>query len=245
MSTYAPYTHVDETGGVLSTLIDKISPHLNLNRKQAFGIMIFGALVDYEIFNYSTTEFALSDLLGPLQFSGFRWSTILALAFCGMDFAGIARIFTQEDEERKGTTTWYLLGAWLIAGSMNAVLSWWAISLALLGHQGLGNEVIGREGLLTVVPIFVAILVWLIRILIIGNFTITSGHFFTLAFMRKPSIAHLTQRVPHTAAPPKRQPQNGNQNRPVRPAPKPMSASQQRVPDMAQRTLAARPPRRR
>jgi hypothetical protein len=245
MSTYAPYTQMDETGGMLSTLIEKISPHLRLNRKQSFGIMIFGALVAFEIFNYSTTEFALTDLLGPLSFAGLRWSTILALAFCGMDFAGIARIFTQEDEERKGTTTWYLLGAWLIAGSMNALLSWWAVSLALLEHQGLGNEVIGREGLLTVVPIFVAMLVWLIRILIIGNFTITSEHIFTFAFMRKPSIARQTQRMPHAVAPPQRSPQNGKQNRPVRPAPKPISASQQRVPDMAQRTLAARPPRRR
>ena len=245
MSTYAPYTHVDETDGVLRALIDKISPHLRLNRKLSFGIMIFGALVAFEIFNYSTTEFALSDLLGPLSFAGLRWSTILALAFCGMDFAGIARIFTQGDEERKGTTTWYLLSAWLIAGSMNAILSWWAVSLALLGHQGLGNEVIGREGLLTVVPIFVAILVWLIRILIIGNFTITSGHIFTFAFMRNPLNTRQTQHVPHSVAPPKRQPQNGNQNRPVRPAPKPISASQHRVPDMAQRTLSARPPRRR
>jgi hypothetical protein len=245
MSTYAPYTHVDETGGVLSTLIDKISPHLRLNRKQIFGIMIFGALIAFEIFNYSTTEFALADLLGPLSFSELHWSTILALAFCGMDFAGIAHIFTQEDDERKGTTTWYLLGAWLIAGSMNAVLSWWAVSLALLEHQGLGNEVIGREGLLTVVPIFVAILVWLIRILIIGNFTITSGDIFTFAFLRKPAAAHRPQRASQAAAPPQRKPQNRQQNRAVRPAPKPIAASQQRVPNMGQRPMAARPPRRR
>jgi hypothetical protein len=190
-------------------------------------MMIFGALVAFEIFNYSTTEFALSDLLGTLRFAGMRWSTILALAFCGMDFAGIARIFTQEDEERKTTPTWYLLGAWLIAGSMNATLSWWAVSLALIGHQGLGNEVIGRDALLTVVPIFVAVLVWLIRILIIGNFTVTNGNIFTFA------------------APPRRETQNGRQNRPVHPAPKPMSAAQNRIPDMAQRSYATQPPRRR
>ncbi len=245
MSTYAQYSHVDETDSAFGALINKISPHLRFNRKQSFGIMIFGALVAFEIFNYSTTEFALSDLLGPLSFAGLRWSTILALAFCGMDFAGIARIFTQEDEELKATTTWYLLGAWLIAGSMNATLSWWAVSLALLGHQGLGNEVIGRDALLTVVPIFVAILVWLIRILIIGNFTVTNGHLFTFSFVRKPQSERKVRRVPQAAAASRRESQNGSQNRPVRPAPKPMSAAQSRIPDMVQRSYSAQPPRRR
>lgn len=245
MSTYTEYRQVNETDSTLHAFINKIAPHLRLNRKQSFGIMIFGALVAFEIFNYSTTEFALSDLLGSFRFAGLRWSTILALAFCGMDFAGIARLFTQEDGERKAPTTWYLLGAWLIAGSMNATLSWWAVSLALIGHQGLGNEVIGRDALLTVVPIFVAILVWLIRILIIGNFTVTSGNILSFAFTRRPSTTRQTQCLPQAIAPPQRESQNGSRNRPIHPAPKPISSSPHRVPEMAQRTLIARPPRRR
>lgn len=245
MSTYAKYTQVHETDSALHALVQKITPHLRLNRKQSFGIMIFGALIAFEIFNYSTTEFALSDLLGSLQFAGLRWSTILALAFCGMDFAGIARLFTQEDGERKATTTWYLLGAWLIAGSMNATLSWWAVSLALIGHQGLGNEVIGRDALLTVVPIFVAILVWVIRILIIGNFTVTSGNILSFAFTRGPSTTRQTQRLAMSGAPTSREPQNGSRNRPIHPASKPISNTQHRVPEMTQRPIAARPPRRR
>ncbi len=244
MSTYTKYTHVDNADRAFSELVKKISPYLRLNRRQSFGIMIFGALVAFEIFNYSTTEFALSDLLGSLRFAGLRWSTILALAFCGMDFAGIARLFAQEDVERESTSTWYLLGAWLIAGSMNAILSWWAVSLALIGHQGLGNEVIGRDALLTVVPIFVAILVWLIRILIIGNFTVTGGNIFTFAFSRKTANQNQTRRAPKFAAPPRRESQNGNQNRPVRPAPKPTPVPQRSVPNMAQRPMSARPPRR-
>jgi len=65
----------------------------NLRRGLAFGVIIVSALLAFEIFNYSTTDFALADLLGDLEFIGFRWSTILALAFCGIDFAGIARLF--------------------------------------------------------------------------------------------------------------------------------------------------------
>ncbi|MEJ2550027.1 MAG: hypothetical protein P8Z34_05030 [Anaerolineales bacterium] len=245
MSTYAKYTHVEDADSAFGAFVQKISPYLHLSRKQSFGIMIFGALVAFEVFNYSTTEFALSDLLGPLRFAGLRWSTILALAFCGMDFAGIARLFTQEDAERESTSTWYLLGAWLIAGSMNAILSWWAVSLALIGHQGLGNEVIGRDALLTVVPIFVAILVWLIRILIIGNFTVTGGNIFTFALTRKAPKETQSLCAPQFAAPPRRETQNSIPNRPVRPAPKPTPVPQRSVPNMAQRPMAARPARRR
>jgi hypothetical protein len=149
-----------------------------IRQRTIIGGIIIGALLAFELFNYSTTEFALTDLLGDLQFVGVRWATILALAFCSMDFAGIARLFTQDRALEQPTETWYLLGAWFLAATMNAMLSWWAVSLALLGHQGLGNEVIGRDALLTGVPIFVALLVWLIRVLIIGTFTLTGERLF-------------------------------------------------------------------
>ncbi len=58
---------------------------------------------------------------------------------------------------------------------MNAILTWWSVSLALLNHPALGNEVIARESLLSGAPIFVAALVWLLRVLLIGTFTL-AGH---------------------------------------------------------------------
>ncbi|HEX2981861.1 MAG TPA: hypothetical protein VHO48_16495, partial [Anaerolineaceae bacterium] len=96
-----------------------------LQRGMAFGVIIIAALIAFEIFNYSTTEYALSDLLGDLRFAGVRWATILALAFCGIDFAGIARLFTPEEGAEEPTEVWYLFGAWLLAATMNAMLTWW------------------------------------------------------------------------------------------------------------------------
>jgi hypothetical protein len=61
-----------------------------------FGAIILCALLAFEIFNYSSTSFALRDVLGDLSFGPIPWATMLALAFCGIDFAGIARIFTPE-----------------------------------------------------------------------------------------------------------------------------------------------------
>jgi hypothetical protein len=147
----------------------------------AFGIIIITALVAFEIFNYSTTDFALHDLLGDLNFAGLRWSTILAIAFCGIDFAGIARIFTPEEGAQEPSEVWYLFGAWLLAATMNAMLTWWGVSIAILGHETLGNAVVDRQTLLKMVPIFVATLVWLSRVLLIGSFSIAGDRLFSQA----------------------------------------------------------------
>ena len=153
----------------------------NIRRGLAFGVIIISALLAFEIFNYSTTEFALSDLLGDLEFAGIAWATILALAFCGIDFAGIARLFTPEDGANEPNEVWYLFGAWLLAATMNAMLTWWGVSIALLNHDSLGNAVADRETLLKIVPLFVAILVWLIRVLIIGTFSVAGDRLFSQA----------------------------------------------------------------
>jgi len=157
---------------------------VHLQRGLAFGIIIIGALIAFEMFNYSTTEYALSDLLGDLAFFGISWATILALAFCGIDFAGIARLFTPQEGGNEVHEVWYLFGAWLLAATMNAMLTWWGVSLAILNHQTLGNEVIARPMLLRVVPIFVAVMVWLIRVLIIGTFSVAGDRLFSLGDMR-------------------------------------------------------------
>jgi hypothetical protein len=169
-----------------------------------FGLIFLGAMLAFESFNYGTTEFALGDLLGELSFAGLRWSTILAMAFCGMDFAGIARIFTPEREEGQPAEVWYLLGAWFLAATMNAILTWWAVSLALISHQGLGNEVLGREALVSIVPVFVAVLVWLIRILMIGTITMTGERIFSQRDRLSRAQVEQAEPVPATEAQSKR-----------------------------------------
>ena len=156
------------------------APRLRLQRGLAFGVIIVAALIAFEIFNYSSTVYALSDLLGELKFLGISWATILAIAFCAIDFAGIARLFTPEASESENREVWYLFGAWLLAATMNAMLTWWGVSIAILNHQPLGNAVVEHATLLRVVPIFVAILVWLIRVLIIGTFSSAGKRLFSM-----------------------------------------------------------------
>jgi len=171
-----------DRSGTKSLRLNGITHKLGHSRGWLFGMLIIGALFAFELFNYSTTDYALNDLLGGLRFAGIRWATILAIAFCGIDFAGIARLFTP-DGGRNDTTreVWYLLGAWLLAASMNAMLTWWGVALAIVNHQSLGGTVIDRETLVKVVPVFVAIMVWLIRVLIIGTFSVAGDRLFSQA----------------------------------------------------------------
>jgi hypothetical protein len=159
--------------------ISQITKKFSYSRGKLFGFLIVGALLAFELFNYSTTDFALNDLLGDLRFLGVRWATILAIAFCGIDFAGIARLFTPEQGENGSKEVWYLFSAWLLAASMNAMLTWWGVAVALVNHESLGSSVIARDTLLEVVPIFVAIMVWLIRVLIIGTFSMAGNRLFS------------------------------------------------------------------
>lgn len=147
---------------------------LGNQRAMFIGATLFVALLAFELFNFDTTQFALTDLLGDVRFVGIRWATILAIAFCAIDFAGLFRLFTPAHGGEDNREVWYLMGAWLIGASMNAVMTWWAVSLTLLDHE-LGNEVLSRDQLLRYVPIFVAVLVWLTRILFIGAFSMTGG----------------------------------------------------------------------
>jgi hypothetical protein len=157
---------------------------LTLRRGMAWGAIIIGALFAFEIFNYSTTQFALSDVLGNLKFAGIPWATILALAFCGIDFAGIARLFTPEQGRDEPAEAWYLFGAWLLAAAMNATLTWWGVAVAIASHTNLSSEVISSATLIKVVPVFVAIMVLLIRVLIIGTFSVKGEKLFSQAETR-------------------------------------------------------------
>jgi hypothetical protein len=189
-----------QTQQPLSYSLSSMLANLRLpDRKAAFLGLIIGATVLFEAFNYSTTEHALGDLMGGLQFLGITWSTILALAFCVIDFAGIARLFSAEDRPAENRLDGiYLLAAWLLAGVINATTTWWAMTVALLGQTSLGNELVSREDFILYVPILVAGAVWLIRILLIGSLTMAAAKRTT----RLPQPRPQKTTLPPAAVPP-------------------------------------------
>lgn len=211
------------------------SPFKNgLPRGTLFGGILLGALLAFEVFNYSTTNFALTDLLGQdLKFAGLRWATILSVAFCGIDFAGIARLFTPERGRDEPAEVWYLFGAWLLAAAMNASLTWWGISIAVMDHTAQGSLLVSRATLTNAVPVFVAVMVWLIRVLIIGTFSLAGENIFSVD-VRRPARSYSQPRRAPAARPSVASPRS-------RPRPAPvMSASQRGEPTYHPLGMSAR-----
>ena len=199
-----------------------------LKRGLIFGGIILSALLAFEVFNFSSTSFALSDVLGDLSFGPFKWATILAFAFCGIDFAGIARIFTPEQGRNEPAEVWYLFGAWFLAAAFNASLTWWGVSVAIMKHTAEGGALLGQNTMIKVVPIFVAVMVLAIRVLLINTFSVAGDRIFSMAednqtqYQRKstyrPSNNNNTYRAPSQSYPrpvPKPTPAAASSNRPL------------------------------
>ncbi len=159
---------------IKSKLFDNFQGWISSNRFPITTIILLVGLISFEMFNYSTTDFALTDLLGDLKFIGIQWSTILAIAFCGIDFAGIARLFMPEEQASEPQELWFLFAAWLLAATMNAILTWWGVSMSLINHTIESSAIIEAAKIQQVVPIFVAIMVWLTRILLIGSLSFST-----------------------------------------------------------------------
>jgi len=219
-------------GDGLSSLFHDLTRGRRLNRGAAWGMMIIGALLAFEVFNFSTTQFALADVLGDLKFAGLRWATILAIAFCGIDFAGIARIFTPEQGADEPKEVYYLFGAWFLAAAFNASLTWWGVSVAIVNHSSMsGGAVISDASLSKIVPIFVAAMVLLIRVLIIGSFSLAGDRLFTTEHQRSYNHSRPSEGQPYrpvsqqpvirSAASLNRPAQNSNSSNTFRPAQKP------------------------
>lgn len=207
MSTYAPPSNA-LSGSAWSDAARRLASRVALPRATTFGLIMLGALVAFEFFNYGTTEFALRDLMGNLTFGPVAWSVVLAVAFCAMDFAGIARLLSPEKDPRNPSESWYLLGAWVVAAAMNVMLTWWAVSLAVVSYSGLGNEIVNRQELIRSVPIFVALLVLLVRILVIGTFALSGARMFgrfhrrtQLLLRPQPGRTHRPGTAPSSTAP--------------------------------------------
>jgi hypothetical protein len=189
-----------------------------------FGVIILCALLAFEVFNYSSTSFALRDILGDLTFGGIRWATLLAFAFCAIDFAGIARIFTPEQGRDEPAEVWYLFGAWFLAAAFNAMLTWWGVSVAVLSHNTQGGAILGQPAMVKLIPIFVAAMVLTIRVLLINTFSIAGERIFSLAENRASRYQNQPVYRPHTES--LRTP--GEAPAFPRPAPKPTPAAASR-----------------
>lgn len=141
------------------------------HKASAMVVILLMGLIAFEVFNFDTTRFALNDLMAGRRVWGVEWGSVLALAFCSLDFAGLVRILTPaanwSEEPRE---VWFLTGAWLLGAAMNAVATWYAMSLLITPRSGqMGAGWLSGAAVMGAAPLFIAAMVWLTRVLLIGS----------------------------------------------------------------------------
>lgn len=152
------------------------------------GIIVFG-LGAFDIFNFATTQDALRSFLGDAKLLIVPIATALAIAFCAVDLGGLASIFTKEKGLGEPWYVWMLGAGWLVASMANAFLTYWAVLMGMTSAPALTNPKFSAEAVLNVVPVMLAITVWLIRLLIIGSMIVAGNHHRPVARpMARPAI---------------------------------------------------------
>lgn len=142
-------------------------------RHATIAVILIAALVGFELFNFDTTRYALNHLFGELTFAGFAWGGILSFAFCGIDFAGLVRLFTPEQGRDEPNEVWLLMGAWFLGATMNAMMTWYTVSV-VIANRPVSITYLTQDEVLWYAPIFVAFMVWLTRLLFIGSISIAA-----------------------------------------------------------------------
>lgn len=165
------------------------------NTSSILMLILVGSLAGFEVANFASTEFSLSNLTGNIEFAGIKWATLFAVAFCGADFAGLARLFTPQKGKDEPIEVMLLGGAWILAAMMNALLTWWGVTQAMLAQGVPGNEILTHQELIVWFPRLAAGLIFLIRILLIGSLTVAiegmSHHKPAFAPKEKPEEARI------------------------------------------------------
>jgi len=151
--------------------LDSLQSPAKSARGGACTLILLAALAAFEAFNYSTTVYALRSMLGGMTIAGMHWAAILAVAFCCIDIAGITQLFIPIGGTAKTIKDRYLFGTWVLTAGMNALLTWRGIAMAITIQQAQTGWVVDSDILIKTIPAFMAFMVWLIRILIIGAFS--------------------------------------------------------------------------
>lgn len=134
------------------------------------GLMMAGGWLALEWFNYSASQYALTALFGNLATDGMTWAVLLALGLWLVDLSGLLYLSIPHEREKPGF--WYVLVAWLLASGANAMLKWWAVTLALMASP-LTRPEAPRTALVNMllpyIPTATAFLVWTGRVLLVST----------------------------------------------------------------------------
>lgn len=136
------------------------------HRRTWFGGVVLFCLFLFEMFSYSSSREALYGMTGVAS-----WSTLIAFTLCAVDFAGLGRLLLPGDDELKDAIG-MLFAAWILSAVGDTFLTYIVIAHDMSGRAGqmtlVNAGVISYSTWTIVIPIAIAVLVWLIQVALVS-----------------------------------------------------------------------------
>lgn len=136
------------------------------NRATMYTIIIAGALLLFEMFQFSSDYQALQDMIGVSS-----WSFGIAFGLCAIDFAGLARLRSQSAEREPSYL--YLAGAWLLSVVGENFFTYFVVSHS--ASERISSNVMVSSGFISAtvwtvyIPILFSIFTWAVQVLLVSR----------------------------------------------------------------------------
>ena len=139
---------------------------MNVKMILATNIMLFVGMLTFEMFSFASSRSALMHVLGIAT-----WANCLSWAFVAVDFAGIAKLFT-DGAEAQEDFAWYLVGAWVLSALFDTSLTYYEFATSMIASA---NNIMVTSGTVSyhtytvIMPLIGAVFVFAAQtILVIG-----------------------------------------------------------------------------
>ena len=132
------------------------------------GMLLLISLFVFEFVNYTTNVGAVESILGSrsvglLFYGQVSFAVLVGLAFCLVDFSGIARIFTPQRGKDEPNAVRVLFIVWLLSAVLNAGLTWWVATIWVASSYGGQNPLVNYNTVLVWAPRIIATLFFLVH----------------------------------------------------------------------------------
>jgi len=190
---------------------------LILDKRFWFKLITLTGLAAFEIFNFATNQSAMELIFGDTQFVMIYIYNLVAIAFSAIDLGGLSSTFTEEKWPNEPWWVYVSTIAWFLASIVSGLLTYMSVAVAMTVApvSQLAAVMPNLAAIYDFIPVAIAAVIWLIRVMLIGSAVAGSGH--VSAPRPKPSTRPVHIGTQPTASQPKPAPA---------PAPKAPAAAQ-------------------
>lgn len=143
------------------------------------GGIIFLSALAFEVINIATNVAGFESFFGGIKFLGISWAIWATIAFEAADVGCLCYSWDRKFDFRTHPEAGFALTAHFFAGFADAGLSYFAFMMAIGNSVSQMANVVGEKAILTWAPVFLALMIWVIRTLLMGTIVTQGRNIFS------------------------------------------------------------------